>query len=93
MKPAEIYPAKSSASSLEIPREFLTPVNMIFGEMAPLAGMTREAIYSWRSRAEKAHLEADVASIVQILLEACSAAIWIGTERQSGWESSVAALA
>jgi regulator of protease activity HflC (stomatin/prohibitin superfamily) len=23
----------------------------------------------------------------------CSAAIWIGTERQSGWESSVAALA
>jgi hypothetical protein len=55
-------------------REFLTPVNVIFGQVAPLAGMTRDAILSWRSRAEEARPDLDVTSIAGILLEASARA-------------------
>lgn len=36
---------------IALERRFLTPVNAAFGAQAPLAGMTAQAIESWRERA------------------------------------------
>lgn len=55
---------------VDLEREFLTPVNQMFGDVSPLAGMTRDAIESWRQRAKAARPDIDVAPIAQILLEA-----------------------
>lgn len=55
---------------VRIEREFLVPVNRLFGAVAPLAGMTGAAIESWGNRAS-GHFEAiAVRQIVSILIEA-----------------------
>ena len=59
---------------VSLERQFLTPVNVIFGAVAPLAGMTRDAIRSWQTRAKVACPGADIASIARILLEASTRA-------------------
>ena len=51
-------------------RRFLTPVNVAFGAQAPLAGLTAQAIESWRVRAA-AFIGADaISGIAEILVEA-----------------------
>ncbi|MFC1459290.1 hypothetical protein ACETIH_21800 [Microvirga arabica] len=55
-------------------RDFLTKVNAVFGKSVPLAGMTRDAIESWRDRALERHGNIDVMAIAQILTEASARA-------------------
>jgi hypothetical protein len=55
-------------------REFLTPVNAVFGGCAPLAGMTRDAIESWRQRAALVEPKHKVTAVAQLLLEASARA-------------------
>ena len=55
-------------------REFLTPVNAVFGRRAPLAGMTRDAIKSWHQRVEAVETKTKVAAVAQLLLEASARA-------------------
>lgn len=59
---------------VSLERDFLTKVNAIFGRTIPLAGMTREAIDSWKVRAEGALEGVDVRGICQILIEASTRA-------------------
>jgi len=54
-------------------REFLSPVNQVFGDVTPLAGMTHDAIRSWRKRAERA-VGKDLSGIAGVLVEASSRA-------------------
>jgi hypothetical protein len=54
-------------------REFLSPVNRVFGDVAPLAGMTHDAIHSWRSRAERA-VGRDLSGVAGVLIEASARA-------------------
>src|ERR1700710_2061647 len=55
---------------VELEREFLTPVNTVFGRSEPLAGMTKDAINSWRARAAVKFNPERVANIAGILMEA-----------------------
>ena len=50
-------------------RDFLTRVNEKFGEIAPLAGMTRDAVDSWASRAGAKTSIAEVRKIADLLIE------------------------
>lgn len=50
-------------------REFLTRVNQTFGDIAPLAGMTGEAIDAWRIRAREACGGDTVDAIHDLLIE------------------------
>lgn len=50
-------------------REFLTRVNGKFGEAAPLAGMTRDAIDSWAARAAAKTNCTAVPEIAALLVE------------------------
>jgi hypothetical protein len=59
---------------VSIEREFLTPINAVFGSSAPLAGMTRDAIESWRRRADGVQPQATVNEVAQVLLEASARA-------------------
>jgi hypothetical protein len=55
---------------IDLERQFLTPVNAAFGEKAPLAGMTRDAIESWRLRAIQFASTSKVDAVAALLLEA-----------------------
>lgn len=55
---------------VRIERDFLRPVNAIFGKTAPLAGMTGDAIESWEHRAGLLSTEVDVAGVARVLVEA-----------------------
>ena len=55
---------------ISIEREYLGPINLVFGKVAPLAGMTAEAIKSWRGRARDFCDAGRIDSITAILLEA-----------------------
>ncbi len=57
-----------------IEREFLSRVNATFGATVPLAGMTREAIESWATRARPSSIGPDVQQIARILIEASTRA-------------------
>jgi len=59
---------------VSLERDFLTKVNGVFGKSVPLAGMTRDAIDSWRDRAVGRHCNVDVVAIAQILTEASTRA-------------------
>ena len=50
-------------------RDFLTRVNAKFGRYAPLAGMTRDAIQSWATRAGAKAERALIADIARLLIE------------------------
>jgi len=50
-------------------REFLTQINQKFGKTAPLAGMTRDAIDAWQTRAQKARGGEAVELIHNLLIE------------------------
>jgi hypothetical protein len=54
---------------IALERRFLTPVNSTFGPVAPLAGMTEDAISSWSERAGAHFGVAAVAPIAEVLLE------------------------
>lgn len=55
---------------VRLEREFLAPVNRVFGNRAPLAGMTADAIASWEKRAGSLSSDVDVAHIAALLREA-----------------------
>lgn len=59
---------------VRIEREFLIPVNQKCGRSAPLAGMTRDAIDSWETRAAAVSLNIDVKRVAAILREASARA-------------------
>jgi hypothetical protein len=59
---------------VRLEREFLAPVNRIFGTKAPLAGMTADAIASWERRAGIVNSGADVARVAALLREAATRA-------------------
>lgn len=59
---------------VSLERDFLTRVNSVFGENQPLAGMTTDAIESWRQRAKARWPVADIDRIARLLLEASSRA-------------------
>jgi hypothetical protein len=51
-------------------RDYLTRVNVVFGQGHPLAGMTRGAIDSWRVRAQSEWPDLEIDKIARILIEA-----------------------
>lgn len=55
---------------VRVERDFLNPVNKLFGASAPLAGMTRDAILSWERRAKRDFPGDIVESISGIITEA-----------------------
>jgi hypothetical protein len=55
---------------IDIERHFLSIVNEKFGDRAPLAGMTEDAIESWALRATTLFPHNTISSIKQILIEA-----------------------
>jgi hypothetical protein len=59
---------------VDVERDFLGTINTVFGSYAPLAGMTMEAIVSWKVRASDNHNEAKIDGIAKILLEASARA-------------------
>lgn len=59
---------------VSLEREFLTPVNAVFGSCAPLAGMTRDAIESWRRLALLVQPTEKVGAVARLLLEASARA-------------------
>jgi len=59
---------------VRVERDFLVPVNRRFGATTPLAGMTENAIESWRRRASELNLGMDVERIAKLLLEAAARA-------------------
>jgi hypothetical protein len=59
---------------VELEREFLTPVNVALGSIAPLAGMTRDAIESWKIRAKNCERHEWVDRVAEVLLEASTRA-------------------
>ncbi|MDB5694197.1 MAG: hypothetical protein JWO81_3260 [Alphaproteobacteria bacterium] len=59
---------------VRVEREFLLPVNMRFGAEIPLAGMTADAIESWRRRAATAGIGVDVERAAALLREASARA-------------------
>jgi hypothetical protein len=61
-------------SRVSVEREFLGPVNAVFGGCAPLTGITRAAIESWCSRAQAARPQAGIMEVARILLEASARA-------------------
>lgn len=54
-------------------RDFLATINRVFGAIAPLAGMTHDAISSWSRRANEA-TGADLSVVAALLFEASSRA-------------------
>jgi hypothetical protein len=54
-------------------RDFLGAINRVFGAIAPLAGMTHDAIGSWSRRASEA-TGVDLTAVVAVLFEASSRA-------------------
>lgn len=54
---------------IALERRFLTPVNLKVGEYAPLAGMTSDAIKSWKTRATVHFGSECVAAVAEILTE------------------------
>lgn len=59
---------------VRVEREFLVPINQRFGKVAPLAGMTSEAIESWRFRAAGAGVDLDIEGAAALLREASARA-------------------
>ena len=57
------------AARIALERRFLTPVNKVFGDKAPLAGMTSDAIGSWQERAGEHYEQTQVTAIAAILTE------------------------
>lgn len=55
---------------VRLERLFLSPVNSVFGDSAPLAGMTEMAISNWLGRASGVSRHLNCHSIASILLEA-----------------------
>lgn len=55
---------------VRVERMFLSPVNRVFGTVAPLAGMTGDAIESWENRALATGTERNVQQISKLLREA-----------------------
>ncbi|MGP9812924.1 hypothetical protein ACTZWT_15565 [Rhodopseudomonas sp. NSM] len=54
---------------VELEREFLTHVNQRFGRLAPLAGMTGDAIDAWQVRAREAGCGNEVDLVHDLLIE------------------------
>jgi hypothetical protein len=59
---------------VRIEREFLVPLNSLFGSFAPLAGMTNAAITSWEVRASAAPNNVNVVRLAAPLREAAARA-------------------
>jgi hypothetical protein len=59
---------------VRLEREFLAPVNRVFGSRAPLAGMTGDAIASWERRAGSLGSSVDVVLAAALLREAAKRA-------------------
>ncbi|GGD55059.1 hypothetical protein GRI62_03715 [Erythrobacter arachoides] len=55
---------------VRVERNFLEPVNRVFGRAAPLAGMTAMAIDSWENRASSVFSETPIAGIAALLRQA-----------------------
>lgn len=55
---------------VRVERDFLRPVNARVGALAPLAGMTKDAIESWQHRASAVVTDLNVLEVVRILFEA-----------------------
>ena len=71
---------------VNLERDFLTRVNSVFGQSIALAGMTREAIDSWRMRTEASLSGFDVREIVQILIEASTRAALLADNSKDVFE-------
>jgi hypothetical protein len=71
---------------VDLEREFLTPVNVVFGERAALAGMTRDAIESWQRRAGHFLSVAKVEIIAALLLEASARAALLADNSRDVFE-------
>ena len=69
-----------------IERDFLGEVNLVFGNTTPLAGMTAEAIFSWRDRASEGREEKDIETIAEILLEASTRAALVADNSRDVFE-------
>lgn len=69
-----------------IERDFLTRVNSIFGETAPLAGMTRDAIDSWSLRATEKFQNPEIRTIAHILVEASTRAAFLADNSKDVFE-------
>lgn len=59
---------------VRLEREFLVPVNRVFGDRAPLAGMTADAIASWEKRANLLDSGLNVTQVAALLREAATRA-------------------
>jgi len=59
---------------VSLERDFLSTVNAAFGLSVPLAGMTRDAIESWATRAASKFADPNIRDIAQILIEASARA-------------------
>jgi hypothetical protein len=59
---------------VSLERDFLTRVNAIYSHSYPLAGMTGDAINSWRTRAKAGWPAAGVDRIARLLIEASTRA-------------------
>lgn len=59
---------------VRLEREFLAPVNRVFGDSAPLAGMTADAISSWETRAGLLKSSVNVTLTAALLREAATRA-------------------
>lgn len=59
---------------VSLERDFLSRINAVFGQAEPLAGMTLDAIESWRQRAKAASPSVDIDRISRLLLAASSRA-------------------
>ena len=72
---------------VRLEREFLAPVNRVFGTTAPLAGMTADAIASWEKRAGLLSLSIDVALAATLLREAAKRAEILADNSRDVFES------
>jgi hypothetical protein len=74
---------------VDLEREFLTPINGLFGSSAPLTGMTQDAILSWQSRAKEFCAAVQVERVARILLEASSRAHLLADNSKDVFEPDV----
>lgn len=72
----------------DLEREFITPINAKFGATAVLAGMTRAAIESWRSRASTKLPHDQVSRIASLLIEAATRAEILTDDSREVFEES-----
>jgi hypothetical protein len=72
---------------VSLERDFLTRVNQAFGGSEPLAGMTLDAIESWRKRAKTVWPAVDMDRLARLLLAASSRAELLADNSKEVFES------